>query len=123
MSALSGNTIWDIRTTGSDTANGGAFDPAQTAGMFTDGAATSATGNSPVFTSASYNFVAGDVGAWVYIASGTNWTPGWYQIASVASNAATLSAAIGAAIQGTTNAVNTRFPDHASTVAGCATKR
>lgn len=119
--ALSANTIWDIRTTGSDTANGGAFDPSQTAGMFTDGAATSATGSSPVFSSASYNFVAGDVGAWVYIASGTNWTPGWYQIASVASNQATLSAAIGAAIQGTVNGVNTRFPDHASTAAGCAT--
>ena len=66
--------------------------------MLTDGAATSATGGSPVFTSASYNFVSGNVGAWVYIASGTNWRAGWYQIASVASNAATLSAAIGAAI-------------------------
>src|SRR5690349_16220768 len=65
--------------------------------MNTDGAATSATGTAPVFSSASYNFVAGDVGAWVYIASGTNWTPGWYQIASVASNTATLEATAGVA--------------------------
>src|SRR6185503_9870086 len=91
------NTIFEVRAAGSDTANGGFFDPGQTAGMNTDGAATSATGNSPVFSSASYNFVAGDVGAWVYIALGTNWTPGWYQIASVASNVATLTATIGTA--------------------------
>jgi hypothetical protein len=113
---LGANTIFEVRTTGSDTANGGAFDPGQTAGMLTDGAATSATGSSPVFSSASYNFVAGDVGAWVYIASGTNWTPGWYQIASVASNQATLSAAIGAAVLATSGRITT-----ASTVAGCAT--
>lgn len=89
--------------------------------MFTDGAATVATGNSPVFTSASYNFVAGDVGAWVYIASGTNWVPGWYQIASVATNAATLSAAIGQAVQTVVQSVNTRYPDHMAATAGCAT--
>lgn len=95
--ALSANTIWEIQTGGSDTTNGGGFDPSQTAEMFTDGAATLATSAAPVFTSASYNFVAGDVGAWVYIASGTNWTPGWYKIASVAANAATLNATIGSA--------------------------
>lgn len=95
--ALNGATIWQIQTGGSDTANGGAFDPSVTAGMNTDGAATVANTSAPVFTSASYNFVSGDVGAWLYIASGTNWRAGWYNIASVASNAATLSAAIGAA--------------------------
>jgi len=89
--ALSATTIFEVETGGSDTLNGGAFDPGQTAGMLTDGAATSATGTAPVFTSASYNFVAGDVGAWIYIASGTNWIPGWYKISSVGSNAATLN--------------------------------
>lgn len=110
--ALAATTIWEVRTGGSDTANGGAFDPGQTAGMFSDGAATVATSASPVFTSASYNFVAGDANAWLYIASGTNWTPGWYLIASVAANAATLSAAAGAGTlaNGTT-----------TTAAGCAT--
>jgi len=98
FAALSGSTIWEVETGGSDTLNGGAFDPSQTAGMNTDGAATSATGTAPVFTSASYNFVAGDVGAWIYIASGTNWTAGWYKISLVASNAATLNATIGQAV-------------------------
>lgn len=111
--ALSGSTIWECWSTGSSTLNGGGFDPSQTAGMFTDGAATGATGNSPVFTSASYNFVAGDVGAWVYVASGTNWTPGWYQIASVAANAATLTASVGGAVDKTLRSPNT--------AAGCAT--
>lgn len=113
--ALGANTVWEVQTGGSDTANGAAFDPGQTAGMFTDGAATVATGNAPVFTSASYNFVAGDVGAWVYVASGTNWTPGWYKISSVAANAATLNGTIGAAVT-----ANSGSPSP-STVAGCAT--
>lgn len=115
--AISAFAIWDVRVGGDDTNGAGAFDPSVVAtGGFTDGAATVATGNSPVFTSASYNFVAGDVGAWLFISSGTNWTPGWYQIASVGANAATLSAAIGAAYL-MLNKAATGF----NTVAGCAT--
>jgi len=110
--ALAATTIWEVQTGGSDANNGGAFDPGQTAGMFTDGAATVATSAAPVFTSASYNFVAGDVSAWLYIASGTNWIAGWYKIASVAANAATLTATAGAAV------LSTRTP---TTVTGCAT--
>ncbi len=91
--------------------NGGGFDTG-VAGFPTDGAATVANTSAPVFTSASYNFVAGDVGAWIYIKSGTNWTPGWYKIASVASNAATLNGTIGAAVL----AAGTP-----TTVVGCAT--
>jgi len=113
--ALGANTIFDVRSGGSDTANGGAFDPGQTAGMLTDGAASSGTGNSPVFSSASYNFVAGDVGAWIYVSSGTHWQAGWYQIASVASNNATLSAAVGQAYL----AVN-KNPNGLNTTAGCS---
>jgi len=112
--AVTATTIFEVRSTGSDSACSGGFDPSKTAGMFTDGAATSATGNSPVFSSASYNFVAGDVGAWVYIASGTNWTPGWYEIASVATNVATLKAAVGEAVG--------KGPDFTpNATAGCAT--
>jgi hypothetical protein len=116
--ALSAFTIWEMETTGSDTVNGGAFDPSQTAGMFTDGAATSAKTVSPVFASASYNFVAGDVGAWVYIGAGATWFAGWYKIVSVAANTATLSAAIGAAVYstgGTTAVGNGR-----NTLDGCS---
>lgn len=112
---ISGTTNWEVQTGGSDTANGGGFDPAS-ASMATNLAATSATGTAPVVTSASYNFAARDVGAWLFIKSGTNWIPGWYRIVSVASNAATLTATIGSAplwVGGTDSGTNT--------VAGCAT--
>lgn len=108
--AVSAASVWEVRTAGSIN-NGGGF-ATDAANFFTNLAATSATGNAPVITSASYNFVAGDVGSWVYIKSGTNWTPGWYKISSVASNAATVDATIGAAILAT---------GRRSTVAGCAT--
>lgn len=91
--AFTASTIWEVQTGGDDTNNGGGFDTSAT--FPTDGAATVATGDSPVFTSASYNFVAGDVGAWIYIKAGTNWLFGWYKITSVAANAATLDAGIG----------------------------
>ena len=84
--------------------------------MATDLAATSATGNSPVVTSATYNFAAGDIGDYVFIKSGTNWIPGWYKIASVASNAATLNAAIGQVVLYTNSTVGVL-----NTAAGCAT--
>ncbi len=112
--ALASTTIWEVRTTGDDTNGAGAFDPSKvSAGGFTDGAATAANTSAPIFTSASYNFTANDVSAWLYIDSGTSWIPGWYFITSVASNAATLSAAIGAGVL----AGNASM----STVVGCAT--
>ncbi len=95
--AFGANQIWDVRTTGSDS-NGGGFNPAN-ANFAADLTTDANTGNtdSPVVSSASYNFAAGDVGHWLYVKSGTNWTPGWYQIASVASNKATLTASVGSA--------------------------
>jgi hypothetical protein len=120
--AISANVIFDVRTTGSDTLNGGGFDPSVTAGMFTDGAATVADTDSPVFTSASYTFVAGDVGAWLYVGLGTNWTRGWYEIASVAGGAATLKAAIGEARPINLAGATSNFVCYdVNTVAGCAT--
>jgi hypothetical protein len=113
--ALSANTIWEVESGGDDTNNGGAFDPSQTAGMFTDGAATLATTAAPVFSSVSYNFVAGDVGAWVYISNSTNnWIPGWYKISSLSGNNAVLNGTIG-------QAVLKPSPITPSTVIGCAT--
>lgn len=96
--AFTTSAIWECET-GANDANAGGFDPG-VAGFPTDGTTDANTGNtaSPVFSSASYNFAAGDVGAWIYIKSGTSSLPGWYKIASVASNKATLSAAIGAAV-------------------------
>lgn len=96
--AIANNTIWEIKasaTTGN--VNGGGFNPANT-GMLTDFAATGATGASPVVTSASYNFVASDVNNYFYVKAGTNWIPGWYKIASVAANAATLDASVGSVV-------------------------
>lgn len=120
LAALATTTIWEVESGGSDTLNGGAFDPGQTAGMFTDLAATNANTASPVVTSASYNFVAGDVGAWLYIASGTNWLRGFYKIVSVSSNAATLSAAVGAAVQFVHTAGAAQVGLQPSVTIGCA---
>lgn len=112
---LGTSAVFEVRSTATaGNLGGGGFNPAN-ANFISNWTATSANGNSPVISSASYSFVAGDVGAWVYVQSGTNWTPGWYQIASVSAGSATLSAAIGQAIQ----VSNNRFIPN--TVAGCAT--
>lgn len=117
--ALSATTIWEFNVSATASmVNGGGFNSGN-ANFLTDLTTDTNTANtnSPVVSSASYNFVAGDVGAWVYIKSGTNWTPGLYQIASVATNKATLSAAIGEAMQ----LSSTTGEYAANTVAGCAT--
>lgn len=115
--ALSASTVFEINSGATaSNVNGGGFNPAN-ANMLADLTTDSNTANtnSPVCSSASYNFTATDVGHWLYIQSGTSWTPGWYQIASVASNKATLSAAIGQAIQAALNRYGT------NAAAGCAT--
>lgn len=115
--ALTAGTLWEIRDTATTGNTGGSgFNPAN-ANFLTDLAGTSATGNSPVVSSVSYTFVAGDVGAWIYVKSGTNWVAGFYQIASVSAGAATLSAAIGAAVR--FNSATNMYV--ASLTAGCAT--
>lgn len=112
--AFGAKAVLIVRASGND-ANGGGFNPGN-ANFLTDLAATSATTSAPVVTSASYNFVAGDVGARVFIQSGTNWIAGWYTIASVASNAATLTASAGnATLYDGTQA------NKVSTATGCAT--
>lgn len=109
--ALSATTQWEVRNGGSDTVCGGAFDPGQTAGMFTDGAATVANTTAPSFGSASYSFIAGDVNAYVFIGAGTNWTKGWYKITAVDSGKAILSATAGA---------YQAYGDGSNTADGCA---
>lgn len=96
--AFTSSATWECQQSASDS-NGGGFDPG-VAGFPTDLTTDANTGNTsaPVCSSASYNFVAGDVGAWLYIKSGTSWIPGWYKITSVASNKATVNATIGAAV-------------------------
>jgi hypothetical protein len=95
---LPATLIWEIEAGGSDSANGGSFDPANANFLTNDLSATGGNSTTPVLTSGTYNFVAGDVGAWVFIAGGTNWQQGFYKIVSVAANKATVNAGIGAAV-------------------------
>jgi hypothetical protein len=120
--AFTANAIGRVRVSGND-ANGAFFDPSLTTNMLTDLTTDTNTGNtaSPVVSSASYNFGAGDVGNYVFIASGTNWIPGWYKITSVASNKATVDASAGAVRVWTPTTTNPKSPALTfNTVAGCA---
>ncbi len=110
--ALPSTTIHEVQSGGSDTLNGGGFDPAN-GSMAADGAATVATSSSPVFTSASAVSEAGDVGHYLFVKSGTNWIPGWYPITGISGNGWVLGAAFGSAV--------TYNPMGVSTVTGCAT--
>jgi hypothetical protein len=107
--ALPNYSVVEVHPTGSNT-NGGGFSIDRT--MATDGAVSGANTAAPVFSSASYSFQASDVGAWLFISAGTNAVQGWYKIASVASGAATLDAAIGHAVL---------FAGVLSTAVGCGT--
>ena len=118
--ALSNYTYFEVRTTGSDTTNSGGFD-INSSGFPTDGSITSANTASPIISSASYTFVAGDVGAWVFIKSGTNSIPGWYRIASVNAGAATLIGTIGQAVRVYNIGNYSLGGIHPSTELGCGT--
>lgn len=99
--AIAATILWEFNQAATaNMVNAGGFNPAN-ANFLTNLTTDTNTGNtaSPVISSASYNFVAGDVGAWIYILSGTNWYANrFYKIASVASNKATLMAAAGEAL-------------------------
>ncbi len=87
-------SAWEVNASGGDdTNNGGGFNCNST--FASDGVVTSGTTSSPVFSTASYNFVSADIGHWLFIKSGVNWIPGWYKITAVVSNNATIDAAAG----------------------------
>lgn len=123
MTLATAGAYWEANASATaGNVNGGYFNTGNT-NMMTDLTtdANTANTNSPVVSSASYNFVAGDVGHWLYIKSGTNWIAGWYKISSVASNKATIDATIGAAIVSDSTQ---GFPTprlRANTATGCAT--
>lgn len=113
--AIGAGCVFQVQSTATaGNLNGGGFNPGNANGI-TDGVIASGTGDSPTLTSATYTFVAGDVGYHIYFPAQANMTAGWYSIASVAAGVATLSAAIGQASQVTNNRYGT------NTVAGCAT--
>jgi hypothetical protein len=115
--ALTAGTIFETRASATTAnVNGAGFNPAN-ANFLTDLATDANTANTsaPVVSSVTYNFVAGDAGAYVYVSAGTSWQPGWYPIASVASNKATLDAAIGSVVL----TINSQGLVTRNTVVGC----
>jgi hypothetical protein len=90
--AFSG-AVWEVKTSGDDTNNGGGFNTGST--FATDGKVTNGTTSSATFSSASYTFVSADVGHFVFIKSGTNWLPGWYLITAISSGSAVIDCTAG----------------------------
>jgi hypothetical protein len=101
--ALSAATVWEIRTTGSDTLCSGGFVAGASGTDYSqqDSAQYNATDlvapTTTTITSASHTFVAADVGNIVRVTAGTGWTVGFYQIVSVAAGTATVDRAIATA--------------------------
>lgn len=105
--ALPFTTVWEVRPTNGNTLNGGCFDSAKVGTgtdysqqntvqyTFTNLASSNGSTSPSTITSASHNFVTADVGNCLHISAGTNWTTGWYEIVSVAANAATVDRAVG----------------------------
>lgn len=97
FSTIAPTSVWEINAGATaSNVNGGGFNIGN-ANFLTDLTTDTGTGDtaSPIVSSASYNFVAGDLGHWIYVSTGNGWYPGWYQIQSVASNKATLSCVAG----------------------------
>jgi len=99
--ALDARSVVEINASATaNNVNAGGFNPAN-ANMLTDLTTHTNTGNtdSPVVSSASYAFVAGDTTKKLFVQGGTNWYANrWFDIASLSGGKATLSAAIGAGV-------------------------
>src|ERR1700722_1772900 len=93
---VTNSTIFRVRPSGSSSCSGG-FDPGVTFGI-TDLTATAANTASPVVTSATYTFQAGDVNAYLFLPGGSGYYGMWVQIVSVTGGAATLNASTGACL-------------------------
>lgn len=101
--ALSTSSVWEVRSSvGSDT-NGGAFIAGASGTDFSQQNSAQVTYTDLVIdattntklTSAAFPFTSAHVGNTIQIASGTGFTPGFYQVLSVASNVATMDSAVG----------------------------
>lgn len=103
--AIATGTVWEARSGGA-TANGGGFNPSNSNFMTDLAVAAGEGGNTgPHVSSATYTFVAGDVGAWVYVKTGTGWNSScYYKISSVSSGIAVLEATTGHGISMTGSA-------------------
>lgn len=99
--ALPASGVWEVRAaTGSDN-NGGGIDAATVVTDYSQQAAAqlsetdlATTGVVTTLTSATGGFTAAMVGNFIHITSGTNFTPGWYEVTARAStNSVTLDRA------------------------------
>jgi hypothetical protein len=102
--AASNYTIWEMRYNGSDY-NSGCFDPNAT--LATTLSSANGTSTFPSVTSSNYTFSASDVGHYLYVKSGTNWTPGWYQIISAAGSSCVVNATAGQYVGANLDAIGT----------------
>jgi len=87
---------WEVRSQGSDN-NSGCFDPNAT--MTATLSSSNGTSATPTVTASNYTFVSGDVGHYLFIKSGTSWTPGWYLITSISTGSAVLNATSGQVVK------------------------
>lgn len=106
--ALTASTVWELRPSVGNDANGGAFDLSvtspgtdrsqQNSAQFSgsDGTAAGTT----AFTSASHTFTSADVGNVLNLSSGSGFTAGFYTIVSVATGIATLDRSPGTGTAG-----------------------
>ena len=99
--AISLYANWEVQSLGNNN-NSGVFDPNTT--MSATLSSANGTSTLPTISASNYSFASSDVGNWLYVKSGTNWFPGWYQISSIAGTSAIVNAnkfqAVNANIQG-----------------------
>jgi len=88
---------FEVRTDGNPN-NSGGFDK-DSGSMLADLRTSTGTSTSPIVATNSYSFVASDVGQWLYVRTGTNWYPGWYQITGLSGTSAVVNAGIGSCIK------------------------
>lgn len=87
----------EVRTDG-NLNNSAAFDK-DSGSMAADLFTSTGTSSSPIVSTNTYSFVTGDVGKWLYVRTGTNWYPGWYQITGLAGTSAVVNAGIGSCVK------------------------
>ena len=87
--AASVYSIWEVQSLGS-ASNSGIFDPNVT--MAANLSSANGTSVFPTVTTATYSFKTEDIGNYLFVRSGTNWTPGWYQITGLAGTSAIVNA-------------------------------
>ncbi len=87
----------EVRTDGQRN-NSAGFDR-DSGSLLTNLTTSTGTSTSPIVSSVSYPFVTSDIGHWLYVRTGTNWYPGWYQITGLSGTSAVVNASIGSCVK------------------------